>query len=320
MRVEFVNASDAADDPLLPARLHPGARAARPTSATCTSRSAARTPPTLRRDFVIADGLRGPGRFLGCNVGVRVIDPADWYGEGEVKVYRDGDTDLPTICGTGLEDYVGSAWGLGALPLGPTRGAPLVVTRPGAGGGPLAGNPDFVGFYRWHLPDPIMFSDDLRVTIQQIGAKFFAAGQEAELAAYERRTRSPVDGLAPRPRARDAGVGHRRTGRRLLRHRVRVLHRGRSRCRVSTSRPRPPTSPGATTSPPIRSSSSARMAANGVATERSAGDAARPRRGRARGGCAASAMVRNISSPRSVRSTSIDAAMAMISPAQVPRR
>ena len=46
-------------------------------------------------DFVIADGLRGPGRFLGCNVGVRVIDPGDWYGEGEVKVYRDGDTDAP---------------------------------------------------------------------------------------------------------------------------------------------------------------------------------------------------------------------------------
>ena len=28
----------------------------------------------MRRDFVIADGFRGPGRFLGCNVGVRVID------------------------------------------------------------------------------------------------------------------------------------------------------------------------------------------------------------------------------------------------------
>ncbi len=31
-------------------------------------------PTVQRRDFVIADGLRGPGRFLGCNVGVRVID------------------------------------------------------------------------------------------------------------------------------------------------------------------------------------------------------------------------------------------------------
>ncbi len=149
-------------------------------------------PTTLRRDFVIAAGLRGPGRFLGCNVGVRVIDAADWYGEGEVKVYRDGDAELPTICGTGLEDYVGSAWGLGRCHAA-YSGAPLVVhPDAGPGGGPLAGNPDFVGFYRWHLPDPIMFATDLRVTIQQIGAKFFAAGQDAELAAYE--ATNPVAG------------------------------------------------------------------------------------------------------------------------------
>jgi hypothetical protein len=149
-------------------------------------------PTTLRQDFTIVDGLEGPGRFLGCNVGVRVLDPCDWYGEGEVKVYRDGDGALPTICGTGLEDYVGSAWGMGAHHA-PYGGAPLVVLAP-AGHTPVAGaaNPDFVGFYRWHLPDPIMFERDLRVTIQQIGAKFFAAGQEEAIAAYERT--NPVAG------------------------------------------------------------------------------------------------------------------------------
>jgi hypothetical protein len=149
-------------------------------------------PTTLRRDFTIVDGLEGPGRFLGCNVGVRVLDPCDWYGEGEVKVYRDGDDALPTICGTGLEDYVGSAWGMGAHSA-PYGGAPLVVVPP-AGHAPVAGgaNPDFVGFYRWHLPDPVMFGRELRVTIQQIGERFFPAGQERELAAYERT--NPVAG------------------------------------------------------------------------------------------------------------------------------
>lgn len=141
-------------------------------------------PTTLRQDFVIADGLRGPGRFLGCNVGVRVIDPADWYGEGEVKVYRDGDTDLPTICGTGLEDYIGTAWGLGRFHA-PYTGAPLLVAE-GADKGPIPGNPDMVGFYRWHVADPIMFERELRVTIQQIGAKAFPLGGEAELAEYEK--------------------------------------------------------------------------------------------------------------------------------------
>ena len=70
-------------------------------------------PTTMGRDFVIADGFRGPGRFVGCAVGLRVLDDGFWYGEGEVKVYRDGDRELPTICGTGLEDYVGTAWGMG---------------------------------------------------------------------------------------------------------------------------------------------------------------------------------------------------------------
>lgn len=147
-------------------------------------------PTTLFQDFVIAADLRGPGRFLGCNVGVRIIDDADWYGEGEVKVYRDGDTDHPTICGTGLEDYVGSAWGLGRFH-SPYSGAPLLVAREEQASA-MGTQPDLVGFYRWHLLDPIMFERELRVTIQQIGAKGFGPGQEDDLEAYQRT--NPVAG------------------------------------------------------------------------------------------------------------------------------
>ncbi len=129
-------------------------------------------PTTMRDDFVVAHGLRGPGRFLGCVVGVRPIDAGVWYGEGEVKVFLDGDGALPTVCGTGLEDYVGSAWGMGAH-AGPYAGAPLDVRAPGTRAEAI---PDFVGFYRWHLPDPIVFRDDLRVTIQQIGAVITGTG------------------------------------------------------------------------------------------------------------------------------------------------
>jgi hypothetical protein len=144
-------------------------------------------PTVMKRDFTIAEGFRGPGRFLGCVVGIRVLDEGAWYGEGEMKVYRDGDSDLPTICGTGLEDYVGSAWGMGphAALYG---GSPIDIRATRA-----AQNPDFVGFYRWHIPDPIMFERDLRVTIQQIGFASFRAGQEEELARYE--ASHPVAGL-----------------------------------------------------------------------------------------------------------------------------
>lgn len=134
-------------------------------------------PTTMQRDFVIADGLRGPGRFLGCVVGVRVLDGGPWYGEGEVKVYRDGDAALPTICGTGLEDYVGSAWGMGAH-TAPYAGVPLDVRRE------RAPSPDFVSFYRWHLPDPIVFHESLRVDIQQIGYALFREGEEAEFERF----------------------------------------------------------------------------------------------------------------------------------------
>ncbi|MET0904110.1 MAG: glycoside hydrolase family 172 protein [Acidimicrobiales bacterium] len=148
-------------------------------------------PTVQQRDFVITEGLKGPGRFLGCSVGVRVIDHANWYGEGEVKVYRDGDADLPTICGTGLEDYVGSAWGMGQHDA-PYAGAHLVLSSQGKEAEGMGTQPDFVSFYRWHVPDPIMFERDLKVTIQQIGAMFFVQGQEAEKDAYDQT--NPVAG------------------------------------------------------------------------------------------------------------------------------
>jgi hypothetical protein len=137
-------------------------------------------PTVMKRDFVICDGLRGPGRFLGCVVGIRPIDDGRWYGEGEVKIYRDGDRELPTICGTGLEDYVGSAWGMGAH-AGPYAGAPLDVRAPGTSPEAI---PDFVAFYRWHVPDAIVFAGDMRVTIQQIGAAWFVDGEEDAADAY----------------------------------------------------------------------------------------------------------------------------------------
>jgi hypothetical protein len=140
-----------------------------------------RENPTQRlRDFVIAEGLEGPGRFAGSSLGIRVLDGGMWYGEGEVKIYRDGDREGPTICGTGLEDYVGSAWGMGAHQ-GLYAGVPLVVRAPGA-----RNNPDFVGLYRWHLPDPIVFRSDLHVTVQQIGYAAFREGEAREFEEFAR--------------------------------------------------------------------------------------------------------------------------------------
>lgn len=117
-----------------------------------------RTPrTTMYKDFVILDGVRGKGRFLGCNIGIvdHVNDAKIWFGEGEIKMYLDGDTDWPTICGTGSEDYAGTGWGMGQYAYR-AFGAP-------------ARHPKYVTYYRWHEFDPVYFHQDIRVTLQQIG-------------------------------------------------------------------------------------------------------------------------------------------------------
>jgi hypothetical protein len=67
----------------------------------------------------------------------------------------------------------------------PFQGVPCEVREPGAGR-PM---PDFTAFYRWHLPDPIVFRERLRVTIQQIGAQPVPRGQRALRDALDREGR-----------------------------------------------------------------------------------------------------------------------------------
>lgn len=140
-------------------------------------------PTRLKEDFVVTQGLRGPGRYLGCVVGIRVNQDGvfSWYGEGEVKIYLDGDKELPTICGTGLEDYVGTAWGMGAHAR-PDQGVPIEIKDPTSD----STMPDFTSFYRWHIKDPVLFEQDIKVTVQQIGAIHLPAGDAALKANVEK--------------------------------------------------------------------------------------------------------------------------------------
>jgi hypothetical protein len=120
-------------------------------------------PTRLRKDFEILPRVTGRGRYLGCNIGV-IVDQqrygSTWWGEGEVKIFLDGDTDLPTLCGTGTEDYIVTSWGTGQYAL-PWYGCPVADTA----------RMQF-GFYRLHGFDPIHFRKEIRVTIQQIGWTF----------------------------------------------------------------------------------------------------------------------------------------------------
>jgi hypothetical protein len=125
-------------------------------------------PTTETKDFELLPLRKNKGRYIGAVIGVRNLHPGDWWGEGEFKVYMDGDTQFPTICGTGGEDYVGLAWGVQAVQYlyhgcsltdREYKGADLQEEV-------ILGT--FVSMYRWHLPDPIAWQKEARITIQQL--------------------------------------------------------------------------------------------------------------------------------------------------------
>lgn len=111
-------------------------------------------------EHTLLDGVSGRGHYVGTYLAWSQLSDG-WWGEGEVKFYIDGDTDHPTICGTGTEDYVGGAWCFGDTFSGPFLGYPLWLKEPGA-------VPKH-SLYRWHIPDPVRFRERLRVTIQALG-------------------------------------------------------------------------------------------------------------------------------------------------------
>ena len=121
---------------------------------------------------VLLEGVEGQGQYVGTYLAWGV-NSNGWWGEGEIKFYMDEDTDFPTICGTGTEDYFGGAWNFDVPGEGytafstPYLGMPQVLRPDG-----LYLAQQRFGMYRWHVTDPIHFTTGLpRVDIQALGWK-----------------------------------------------------------------------------------------------------------------------------------------------------
>ena len=127
-------------------------------------------PLPYKQDYTIVDGIQGWGQYVGTYMAWGVNNN-NWWGEGEIKFFMDGDKDFPTICGTGTEDYFCGSYDF-EFPRGerycefsgPYTGLPQVIRPDGL----YRANTRF-GLYRWHITDPIRFEQDLRVTIQALG-------------------------------------------------------------------------------------------------------------------------------------------------------
>jgi hypothetical protein len=107
-------------------------------------------------NYVFLEAI-GKGHFLGVTHAV-LQNQDQWFGEGDDMIFIDGDT-IPTINGTGTEDYYNGAWDFGGKEFANLhQGAPYMV------------DPERIGgrycLYRWHTESPITFEKSIRVTIE----------------------------------------------------------------------------------------------------------------------------------------------------------
>jgi len=116
---------------------------------------------TGEKNYVILDA-EGKGKYVGCNMNVDVFtrQSNDWYGEGDDMIFIDGDK-LPTLNGTGTEDYFNTAFGPSQEFCAPYHG----ITQ-------YSGDKYEFPFggkncmYRLHILDPIHFEKSIKVTIE----------------------------------------------------------------------------------------------------------------------------------------------------------
>jgi len=134
-------------------------------------------PLPFKKDYVLVDSIKGKGQYVGTYMAYG-SNKNGWWGEGEIKFFMDGDTEFPTINGTGTEDYFCGAYDFDTQKKnkagvedseytefsGPYTGLPQVIR--GDGHYNIAQR---FGLYRWHIMDPIRFDKDLKVTIQDLG-------------------------------------------------------------------------------------------------------------------------------------------------------
>ena len=125
-------------------------------------------PLKYKENYTILDNVHGNGHYVGTYL-FWGVNNNGWWGEGEIKFYLDGDTEYPTICGTGTEDYFCGSYNFdigGKYQEFCTPYAGLAkVIRPD---GLYSSNQRF-SMYRWHICDPIYFKKDIKVTIQALG-------------------------------------------------------------------------------------------------------------------------------------------------------
>ena len=129
----------------------------------------------------------GRGHYVGVTMSV-LQNQDKWWGEGDDMFFIDGDK-LPTINGTGTEDYFSGGWDFGRQPFSYLMfGAP--VTGP-----EMAGSRWSV--YRFHLESPITFTKSIRATIEHGNANHRSDNFYSVAYWYQTEPHAPFPDLPP---------------------------------------------------------------------------------------------------------------------------
>lgn len=142
-------------------------------------------------NYVILDAV-GAGHYVGCVLNIHNLRRGtienNWYGSGDDMIFIDGEPFPPSLHGTGLEDYFNTAWCPAQGYSSPYHG----ISRPG--GLNWTGH---ITYYRFHIQDPIMFDESIRVTIEHGHANRRNDDYSSVAYWYQREPHKPVSDLAP---------------------------------------------------------------------------------------------------------------------------
>lgn len=114
---------------------------------------------TGKDNYIILDAT-GAGHYCGCHINIHNLNNEsshDWIGEGDDMIFIDGEDFPPRIHGTGTEDYINTAY------------CPKTEFNAPYHGIILAEKENWKGrttYYRYHIQDPIMFNQSIKVTIE----------------------------------------------------------------------------------------------------------------------------------------------------------
>jgi hypothetical protein len=155
-------------------------------------RNAWHTPNTTgEANYVILEA-EGRGHYVGCHMDIDCFSRQanDWYGEGDDMIFVDGEP-LPTLYGTGTEDYFNTAFCPTQEYSAPYHG---VILYQGTEDWRWRGKNSL---YRYHIEDPIFFEKSIRVTIEHGHANKLTNDYASTAYWYQAEPHAPFPPMLP---------------------------------------------------------------------------------------------------------------------------